>query len=139
MLNSRINQERRFRIKSFHPMTYVPEPKKETMHGGGAPRFYFRSFFVRFRLSDLACNWYKTRTYIRSRMNAPWLGSIIEVKSQPSDIEPQDDTRPPHEMKTAIYPFGSVLLRLELVLSVICAGRRRACPVEVEGRIRPIG
>ena len=69
-------------------------------------------------------------------MNTPCSGSIIEVKSQASDMERQNETRPPHDMKPATHPFGSVLLRLELALAVICAGRRRACPVEVEGRIR---
>jgi hypothetical protein len=72
-------------------------------------------------------------------MNTPCAGSIIEVKSQPSDIERQNETRPYHEMKTTIHPFGSVLLRLELALSMICAGRRQACPTEVEGRVRSIG
>ena len=95
------------------------------MHVGGRLDSIFALFFVRFRLSDLACNWYKTRTYIRSRMNAPWPGSIIEVKSQASHLERQNETRPPNNMKPATHPFGSVLLRLELALSVICAGRRR--------------
>jgi len=72
-------------------------------------------------------------------MNTPCSGSIIDVKSQASDIERQNETRRPNDMKTAIHPFGSVLLRLELALSVICAGRRRPCPAEGEGRIRPIG
>ncbi len=115
------------------------------MHSDGPPlarrQFCFRFLFIEFRLSKIACSWYKTRTYIPSRMNTPWSGSIIEieVKSQPSDVERQNETRPPNDVKTAIHPFGSVLLRLELALSVICAGRRRACPAEVEGRIRPIG
>ena len=50
-------------------------------------------------------------------------------------MELQNETRPPHDMKPATHPFGSVLLRLELALAMICAGRRRACPAEVEGRI----
>ena len=68
-------------------------------------------------------------------MNTPCSGSIIEVKSQASDMGRQNETRPPHDMKPATHPFGSVLLRLELALAMICAGRRRACPIEVEGRI----
>jgi len=63
-------------------------------------------------------------------MNAPWSGSVIEVKSQVSDVGRQNETRPPHDMKPATHPFGSVLFRLELALSVICAGRRRACKRE---------
>jgi len=72
-------------------------------------------------------------------MSTPCSGSIIEVKSQASHLELQNDMRLPHGMKPATHPFGSVLLRLELALAMICAGRRRACSVEVEGRIRPIG
>jgi len=52
-------------------------------------------------------------------MNAPCSGSIIEVKSQASHLELQNETRPPHDMKPATHPFGSVLLRLELALAMI--------------------
>jgi hypothetical protein len=72
-------------------------------------------------------------------MNTPCSGSIIEVKGQASHLELQNETRPPDDTKPATHPFGSVLLRLELALSVICAGRRRACPAEAEARIRPMG
>jgi len=71
-------------------------------------------------------------------MKTPYSGSIIEVKSQASHLELQNETRPPHDMKPATHPFGSVLLRLELALAMICAGRRRTCPTEVEGRIASI-
>jgi hypothetical protein len=59
-------------------------------------------------------------------MNARCSGSIIEVKSQTADMERQNEMPPPYAAKAAIHPFGCVLLRLELVLSVICAARRRA-------------
>jgi len=71
-------------------------------------------------------------------MKTPCSGSIIEVKSQASHLELQNETRFPHDMKPATHPFGSVLLRLELALAMICAGRRRTCPTEVEGRIASI-
>jgi len=64
-------------------------------------------------------------------MNTPGSGSIIEVKSQASHLELQNQTRPPHDMKPATHPFGSVLLRLELALAMIYAGRKRAYKREI--------
>jgi len=64
-------------------------------------------------------------------MNTPCSGFIMEVKSQASHLELQNDMRPSHDMKPATHPFGSVLLRLELALKMIYAGRRRACKREI--------
>jgi len=63
-------------------------------------------------------------------MNTPRSGFIIEVKSHASHLELRNETRPWHDMKPATHPFGSVLLRLELALKMIYAGRRRACKRE---------
>jgi len=65
-------------------------------------------------------------------MNTPDLGPIIEVISQPSDIGDQNETGVSRETTTAIHPFGSALLRLELVLSLIYVRRTRACPPKQE-------
>ena len=72
-------------------------------------------------------------------MNTPNLGPIIEVTSEPSDTGGQNEARVLPETKTAIHPFGSVLLRLELALSLICVRRTRACPTEARTRIRRMG
>jgi hypothetical protein len=69
-------------------------------------------------------------------MNTPNLGPIIEVTSQPSEVGGQIEMRVPRETNTAIHPFGSALLRLELVLSLICLRRTRACPAEARTRVR---
>jgi len=72
-------------------------------------------------------------------MNTPNAGPIIEVTNQPSEIGGQNETRAPRETKTAPHPFGSVLLRLELALSLICVRRTRGCPAEARTRVRPMG
>src|SRR5947207_10439906 len=99
--------------------------------------FIFLSSFANFWLSGITCIWYKNRTHVSSRMNTPDLSPIIEVISQPSDIGDQNETRITRE--TAIHPFGSALLRLELVLSLICVRRTRACPAEARTRVRRTG
>ena len=65
-------------------------------------------------------------------MNTPKLGPVIEVTSQPSEVGGQIEATVSREMKTAIHPFGSALLRLELVLSLICVRRTRAVPPKPE-------
>jgi len=97
------------------------------------------SFSGGFGLSDAACIWYKNRTHIPSRMNTPHLGPIIEVASQPSEVGGQNETRVSPETKTATHPFGSVLLRLELALSLICIRRTPACPAQARTRVRSMG
>ncbi len=95
--------------------------------------------FTNFWLSGITCIWYKNRTHVPSRMNTPDLGPIIEVISQPSDIGDQNETKVSRETTTAIHPFGSALLRLELVLSLICVRRTRACPAQARTRVRRTG
>jgi len=90
-------------------------------------------------LSDAACVWYKNRTHIPSHMNTPDLGPIVEVISQRSDIGGQNETRAPHEMNTAIHPFGSALLRLQLAISLICVRRRQASPTQGRTKVRRMG
>ena len=97
------------------------------------------SFSGGFGLSDIACIWYKNRTHILSRMNTSHLGPIIEVASQPSEVGGQNETRVSPETKTAIHPFGSALLRLELALSLICVRRRQACPTQARTKTRRMG
>ena len=99
----------------------------------------FYPFFASFWLSGNTCIWYKNRTHIPSRMNTPHLGPIIEVASQPSEVGGQNETRVSPETKTATHPFGSVLLRLELALSLICIRRTPACPAEARTRVRSMG
>ena len=65
-------------------------------------------------------------------MNTPNLGPVIEVTSQPSDVGGQIETRVSRETKTAIHPFGSALLRLELVRALISVRRTRAVPPKLE-------
>jgi len=90
-------------------------------------------------LSGITCIWYKNRTHIPSRMNTPQLGPIIEVTSQPSEVGGQNEARVSTETKTTTHPFGSVLLRLELALSLICIRRTRGCPAEARTRARSTG
>jgi hypothetical protein len=72
-------------------------------------------------------------------MKTPYgTGPIIEVITQTSEVRDQNEIRDPPEMKTPVHPFGSVLLRLELVLSLICLRRTRGCPAEDRTRTRPI-
>ena len=106
-----------------------------TTIGGKFHKFYF--LLIIFSLSGIACICYKNQTHIQSRMNTPNPGPIIEVISQPAEV--RDETRVSRETETAIHPFGSVLLRLELALSLICVRRTRACPSEARTRVRPTG
>jgi hypothetical protein len=71
-------------------------------------------------------------------MNTPNSGPIIEVTNELLDGEGQNETTAPRE-SSAIHPFGSALLRLELALSLICLSRRRARPTEARARIRRMG
>ena len=59
--------ERPFRINFFHPNDLVARSKR-TGDAQRAPRhqFCFRFLFVEFRLSKIACSWYKIRSYIPS-------------------------------------------------------------------------
>jgi len=72
-------------------------------------------------------------------MNTPNSGPIIEVTSQLSDVGGQNETRAPHEMNTAIHPFGSALLRLQLAISLICVRRRQASPTQGRTKVRRMG
>jgi hypothetical protein len=92
----------------------------------------FCSSFKNFWLSGITCICYKNWTHVPARMNTPNLGPIIEVTSQRSDIGDHNETRVSRETNPAIHPFGSALLRLELVLSLICVRRTRAAPPKQE-------
>ena len=61
--------ERPLRINFFCPNDLVTRSKKTGDAQRGAPpaiQFCFRFLFVEFRLSNIACSWYKIRTYISS-------------------------------------------------------------------------
>ena len=63
------NNEWPLRINFLHPNDLVTRSKRTgDAQPGGPPPFNsaFRFLFVKFRLSNIACNWYKIRTYIPS-------------------------------------------------------------------------
>jgi hypothetical protein len=94
------------------------------------------SFSAGFGLSSIACICYKTQTYIHPCMNTPYPGPIIEVRSERSVIEDQEETPAPREVNAGVHPFGSALLRLELVLALISFSRRQNRPAKAKARIR---
>jgi hypothetical protein len=69
-------------------------------------------------------------------MNMPYPGPIIEVRSERSEIGDQEETMAPREVNTGVHPFGSALLRLELVLALISFSRRQNRPTEAKTRVR---
>ncbi len=69
-------------------------------------------------------------------MNTPYPGSIIEVRTERSEIEGQEEATAPRDVNTGVHPFGSALLRLELVLALISFSRRQTQPAKAKARIR---
>src|SRR5205823_9678094 len=120
---------------SISENTAAPAPPSCSCFRHSVSRF----LLLNFGLSDAACIWYKNRTHIPSHMNTPNSGPIIEVTNTLSNVGVQNETRAPRETKTAIHPFGSVLLRLQLALSLICIRRTPACPAEARTRVRSMG
>src|SRR5437763_12635738 len=55
-----------FRINSFHSNDLVARGKRTGDAQLSRHQFCFRFLFVEFRLSKIACSWYKRRTYIPS-------------------------------------------------------------------------
>jgi hypothetical protein len=62
------NNEWPLRINFLHPNDLVARSKRTGDAQRGPPPLNsaFRFLFVKFRLSNIACNWYKIRTYIPS-------------------------------------------------------------------------